>query len=475
MPYYTPPCYTAYIIPDAGNNAFFLSNEEKEPTQEQLRAGKGVGSILWSKKTGGPRHIRGNLTAPSREDPQTIARRFLKEKKVLYGIKDPDEDLGIKTIINGRYDTTIHFQQMYKNIPVEAYLVVSILPNGVIHAISGEYYADLDVNIIPMVSAKKAGQISSRHGQKHDARVRELPEIPDSLTPELLIRPSQGKNYLLWHFTGRGGWEYYIDAHDETIRNAISPIRNSFQPATGTIQSTKDLPEGAVVSFHLNDEINPRYAECPLYPEWDPNWGTPYIFEDDLSTGTIKVMVYNAFETSNTQAHCEECDIYSCCGYDPDPNCSCPAEGCCSCDPNWCKAGYPCISYSSFGLDLPYYYNQSDVSAIYYTGKVYEFYKENFGLDGYKGDGSETRVVINYIYTTGDPTIACYDSLSDSIALGYGCGPYDQNCLQTLGCKNLAGALDTILNIPMPFIRIPRLVYYLILVKTGPWPNPLPI
>jgi len=124
---------------------------------------------------------------------------------------------------------------------------------GVIHAISGEYYADLDVDINPMVSAKKAGQISSRHGQKHDTRVRELPEIPDSLAPELLIRPSQTKNYLLWHFTGRGGWEYYIDAHDETIRNAISPIRNAFQAASGTVPATKDLPVGATVNFRLNE------------------------------------------------------------------------------------------------------------------------------------------------------------------------------------------------------------------------------
>ncbi len=253
------------------------------------------------------------------------------------------------------------------------------------------------------MSAQKAKQISFQHGHEHDARVQGLPESPDSITPELLIRPTQGKDYLLWHFTGRGGWEYYIDAQDESIRNAISPIRNSFHTATGKILSTKDLSSGAVVTFHLSDDPNPRFGECgdlqSWPPEWDPNWSTPYLFEDDLSTGTIKVIVYDANDgydsTNKMSAHCEECDIFLSYG---DPDC-CLGEDCCSCETSWCEEDYPCITVPASSLDLATrYQNPQHVSAIYYTGKVYEFYKENFGLDGYKGNGSETRIVVNYEY-----------------------------------------------------------------------------
>lgn len=227
-------------------------NSGKQPTIQQKQVAKRLGEILWSDKTGGPRHIRGNLTQPSQDDPKTIAWRFLEEKKVLYGIKNPAKDLRIKRFISDKYDTTIHFQQMHKEIPVEAYLVVSILPNGVIHSVSGEYYPDLEIDIQPKVLLQKAKHIANQHGQKQDPTIMDLPDMADNSAVELLIRPSEDKDYLLWHFTGKGGWKYYIDAHDETIHNAISPIWYNFQPATGTTLATKDLPNGADVPFHLN-------------------------------------------------------------------------------------------------------------------------------------------------------------------------------------------------------------------------------
>jgi len=177
-----------------------------------------------------------------------------------------------------------------------------------------------------------------------------------------------------------------------------------------------------------------------------PDAPPSYEFEDDLSTGTTKVIVYDAWCSGSMAAHCEQCDPYTC------GELSCSGEECCECPTLWCKGNYPIIShfvdYDSQGFDLPRFGNEIPVSAIYYTGKVYEFYKENFGLDGYKGDGSETRVVTNYRYTDVinggvDPSISGYNNYYDTIILGSGCMA-DANCEQTLGYDNLAGALDTI-------------------------------
>lgn len=204
---------------------------DKSPTEEQLKAGKGVGSILWSTKSGGPRHIRGDLTPPSEEDPEVIAWRFLEEKKALYGIENPQEDLRIKIRIDGKYATTIHFRQMYKGVPVaNGSLVVSILPNGVIHAISGVYYPDVEIDAEPKISAEEAFNTAGQHWYEFSIHtsideyiVQNMYSAPRG---QLKIQLTARKHYLLWCFDILH-WNIYIDAHKGIIRKAYYLAPNS--------------------------------------------------------------------------------------------------------------------------------------------------------------------------------------------------------------------------------------------------------
>lgn len=214
----------------------------KEPTPEQLQSGKGVGSITWSEETGGPKNIRGPLTAPSEDDAENIALRFLEEKKALYGIEDPYQDFyKIKSgVSQWTGHTYIHFGQIYKGVSVRNRLVISVASNGVISSIQGLYYSDLEVDVKPKVCAEEAKEIALAHelncGSPFDAVPEGMKpsktffpwfyetineEFMKSIKPELLIWPTGNKDYLLWRFRIKW-WRFYIDAHDGVIRGAYA-------------------------------------------------------------------------------------------------------------------------------------------------------------------------------------------------------------------------------------------------------------
>lgn len=242
--------------------------EIKEIPQAKLQSGKDVGTIAWSEITGGPKHIRGPITAPSQDDPETIVLRFLEEKKVLYGIDDPYQDLyKIKSGVSQWTGyTTMHFGQIYKGVPVENRLVVSVAPNGVISTIHGIYYPDIEVDVNPTVSAEEAKATTLSHAVDCGTPFDDLPEgkepvflllVPTvdeeymkNIEPELLIWPTGDKDYLLWHFR-TPYWSYYVDAQDGVIRGANSTF--STFGSSGTSSGTS----GETDTTWSNMEVTP--------------------------------------------------------------------------------------------------------------------------------------------------------------------------------------------------------------------------
>jgi hypothetical protein len=231
MNHLSSPC--TKMLPKLGHSG------EKEPTPMQLQSGRGLGTITWSEITGGPRHIRGDITPPSEEDPEAIVFKFLEEKKDLYGIDDPQRDLyKIKSVVNKwTHYTTIHLGQRYKGIPVENTLVISVSPKGVITSIQGDYFPDIEVDINPRVSAEEAKAIAYEYELNCDTPFgpagyweeselvplfyTPLDELLPTVEPELMIWPTASKDYLFWHFQ-LNYFGYYIDAHDAVIRGALN-------------------------------------------------------------------------------------------------------------------------------------------------------------------------------------------------------------------------------------------------------------
>jgi Zn-dependent metalloprotease len=324
--------------------------KKREISPGKLKSRKDPGTITWSKITGGPRHIRGDITPPSREDPETIALRFLEEKKELYDIEDPQKDLyKIKSVVNKwTHYTTIHLGQRHKGIPVENRLIISVSPKGMISSIHGIYYSDLEVDITPNISAQKAQKIAERHVRKYykDLGIpgEELSGPIKISKPELLIWPTGNKDYLLWHFYA-DRWAYLVDAHTGAIRGAISTFYSvsGFVDATGYVLQPPITNPDEVVNFRLYyDESNQSYLS-----------------KDDVSTGlnedpnTILILTYeywppNEIKNSDT------------------PNV--PS------DPN--------------GNDIW-------VSAHYYTGITTKFYQEILERNGYDDEGTVMHVLIN--------------------------------------------------------------------------------
>lgn len=106
-----------------------LQAQELRPDSTQLRAFETFNSqygyqVYWSPKTGTPEAIFGAVTKQARvtdaveQQPEKLARRFLKNQTAIFKMKQDLEDLEISRIRSVRGITHVDFQQKYQGVPI---------------------------------------------------------------------------------------------------------------------------------------------------------------------------------------------------------------------------------------------------------------------------------------------------------------------------------------------------------------------
>jgi len=368
------------ILPLRGSSGK-IRKKKKGPSKAQLELGKGIDEIRWNIVTGGPDIVRDkSLTSASSESPKDIAYRFLKEYKVLWGLKNPKKNLSLTRSINTEYCTVLHFQQMHKGIPVDSGFVIDVNSEGCLTSIMGKYYPDIEIDVKPKISAQAAWAVANEHYEKYKNMKKLRRKIGElSACPKLLIYPTGNKDYLLWKFSGADDtWFYYVDADDGIIQGAYTKIYNQYTDATGFVLQPPAVDAAVSVDFRLF---------------LDPNTNR-YNFYDDISTNTLYLGTFDANNHS----------------FNVDSN-------------------TPNIS------DDPI--NNVFVSAHYYLGKSIEFYMDEFGRNGANNRDLPMAIVTNCLWLdannrpTGDNA---YFNGGNAIFMGAG----------TTYCSNIAGGIDII-------------------------------
>ncbi len=216
-------------------------------------------SIRWDEKAGLPKSIRGHRISDYSGTPLEIAKQFLKDEKVMFGIDSVDRDLVLKhtrKMSNG--GDRVSFIQLFKDVEVlnSGYLVI-MDANGGIYYITGDYYPDIDLeSVVPTFNAVE-NLIQS------DIDAGKIDSIPD---PELFILPEDGENSTSYTLVFQSTittsepfdvLRYTIDANDGSIleKKSLSCDING----TGRVYKTDpDDCSYSTETLHHLDNIMPR-------------------------------------------------------------------------------------------------------------------------------------------------------------------------------------------------------------------------
>lgn len=134
-------------------------NEKQERVVESLKSLDPENEFFWDEKNKFPRFVKGKLSTPSHDNPELIARRFLKETRDLLDMRrDLDEQLEVstqKTDNMGFHHVSFH--QILNGFPVfEGSVQVHMNPEGEVIAYKDYRVNDLDISLEPKITKQAA-------------------------------------------------------------------------------------------------------------------------------------------------------------------------------------------------------------------------------------------------------------------------------------------------------------------------------
>ncbi|MHC4324239.1 MAG: M4 family metallopeptidase, partial [Planctomycetota bacterium] len=320
-----------------------------EPTKEQKKVLKRLQEVdpdlvcQWHPELKIPTRLRGKLSAPARGNPVAIARQFLADYRALYGIKDVDRELELKTAKRDKKEGThIRLRQRWQNIPVfSTELIVHVGPDNMIKGINGEFHPIVDIPTEPKISADEAIAVAKKHAGKAS-------DIPGQ-TPKLEIFHKKGEYKLCWHvkFDGVDGdkpalWEYFIDAERAKVVFRYNNLH--FHTATS------GYGRG-------------RYAGCVSLNTYHNHSQTTYQLRDTTRSG-IEVRTYDMAGSTNRDSLTLSEDTNN--------------------------------RWTSINRNPRHDSQEPEADCHYYLGKVVDYYLNVHGRSSYDDAGSDAEVCVHY-------------------------------------------------------------------------------
>ncbi|AKB74982.1 hypothetical protein MSLAZ_1721 [Methanosarcina lacustris Z-7289] len=137
-------------------------HEKQAQAVEKLKEIDPESEIFWDSRLKIPKFIKGTLSKPSAENPETIARKFLEEYGVLLDMQPGlDESLELFTAETDFFGFHhVIFLQHIKGIPVfEGSVQVHINPAGEVTAYKDFRVTEVTVSLDPKIKREEAVEI----------------------------------------------------------------------------------------------------------------------------------------------------------------------------------------------------------------------------------------------------------------------------------------------------------------------------
>ncbi|MFY1112655.1 MAG: M4 family metallopeptidase [Methanosarcinaceae archaeon] len=217
--------------------------EKQEKAVESLKSLDPESEFFWDEQMKIPKFIKGKLSTPSNESPESIARRFLAETRGLLDMRrELDEQLEFSALeTDNKGFHHVSFYQILNGLPVfEGSVQVHINPKGEVVASKDYRVTDIEISTEPKITEQSAVETAL---QDTDAKVN-----VEKTDAELLLYRDQKKQlHLAWKIEllmkGELGARYYfIDAHTGQLLYKYSSIRNLLLRKTYTAHNEDVLP-----------------------------------------------------------------------------------------------------------------------------------------------------------------------------------------------------------------------------------------
>jgi Zn-dependent metalloprotease/subtilisin-like proprotein convertase family protein len=218
-------------------------SEKKAIAARKLKEIDPESKIFWDPGMKIPQFIKGTLSKPSAENPETTAGKFLEEYKEFLDIQQGiDESLKLfsaETDFSGFHH--VIFLQHIKGIPVfEGSVQVHINPTGEVIAYRDFRITEIPSLLEPKITKEKAIEIALK-----DIGPDQAVKIPGSQL--MLYRDSRKKIRLVWQIEsvyseGFAGKFNFIDAHTGEQLYKFYQIRSILSRKTYTAKTESTLP-----------------------------------------------------------------------------------------------------------------------------------------------------------------------------------------------------------------------------------------
>ncbi len=217
-----------------------LSDKQKR-TIEKLKGIDSANDFFWDEDSGIAKFIKGRLSKPSNDDPEKIAKAFLKGNSGLLDLQEGlNESLEISHIEKDKQGFShIYFAQSLNGIPVfEGSTQVHINPAGEVIAYKDYRLAALDVSLEPRIVEQDVIKIVLKDKAKKSG------EIKENKVRLILFRDSNKETHLAWEIEWIREDDlapsfHIIDAHTGNIllkhtrfRGAVSRLTYSAENST---------------------------------------------------------------------------------------------------------------------------------------------------------------------------------------------------------------------------------------------------
>lgn len=166
-----------------------LSWKECAALRQVMRNSSGTMQVEWHRDIRTPTRISGRLTPPSRHSPEWIAYTFLQQTKELYGLKQPQKHMRIRSMKqNTDGGINLEMEHLIFDTPVwKEGLTFSITREGVLTEVTGR--------VTPSLRSKLFGY-PIRPSYPAQEAIREAEQIVSTI-PDTVLAASHARLYYL--------------------------------------------------------------------------------------------------------------------------------------------------------------------------------------------------------------------------------------------------------------------------------------
>jgi len=192
-------------------------------------------SLYSETETGQTQYVEGRLAdniALGEELQATLG--FLNDHRGAFKIAAPEQELAVRRIdIDNLGMRHLRLTQKYEGLTVIGGEVIShVTAEGVLKTVNGNFHTGINLDVTPALQSAAATEIALT-----DLETFFGTGDPDS--PELVIFPWEGNNFLAWRTfirssTPMGRWEYFVDAKTGEVIFKANRIMDVAAIGTGT-------------------------------------------------------------------------------------------------------------------------------------------------------------------------------------------------------------------------------------------------